>query len=82
MVNDELECIQYEAAITYSQRCSGIYLEGLINTTEDRSQDGVCPEDMWIYARSEPVSFLDIFWMRVLIETVIMKASASTRPPQ
>jgi len=46
MVNDELECIQYEAAITYSQRCSGIYLEGLINTTEDRSQDGVCPEDM------------------------------------
>ena len=41
MVNDELESIRCEAAITYSKRSSAICLDGLIKTTEDRSQDGL-----------------------------------------
>ena len=44
--NGELQCIPYEVAITCWKRYSGIFLEALINTTEDRSQDGLCPEGM------------------------------------
>ena len=47
MVNDELESIRSEAAITYSKRSSGICLDGLINTTEDRSRDGLAVGMAW-----------------------------------
>jgi len=80
--NGELQCILYEAAIACWKRYSGIFLEALIYTTEDRSQDGLCPEGMWTYAHSEPVLLLDIFWMQVLTETVPVKTSTNTGPPQ